>query len=399
MLLAVACAFSCSGLLPQLPDETFTVSMQRVVAASWREAGCAQVGRGPFVRADRDDLPDGSLQKVIEADGRAFTVALRAATAGFDALWVDGDGDDEIGDDEILDLSDRSWEGVEHVTLTDFDLPFTLTLFEHLDTRKVTVMTHYHFEGDLEVQGEEMRVFVLDMDLSGAPSMGDHWLVLDARQREFVRLPSLMFASHEMTEPWYVGDRVLRPAEGAVDGDLALTLSSPDVPRAEFMAARGARAQAELHEWFDAGRDAFLEQFEIDPDRPVDPAPPAWYHARDLTEALAYAAAEQRPLLIEFGSRGCPWCGRYSWLNYRDAAVTERLRRFALVKINRDLDPAQTAAGLGMDGVPCFALFDDEGRALHQAEGWTPPAAHVEELERTWSAWREAQAVGRASRF
>ena len=388
MSLILSC---CLLALPQ--PETLVTTPRRIETEEYRDCAVAQVGQGSFREPGEGDEA-GWLQHELPHGDVPMKIGLKPTDdTGFEYLWADLDRDGQRIEDECLDLGHLSWRrGFETVPLNDFDLPYSLNIFASPKRVAMTVMTHYHFEADVEIDGEPIQLVIIDMDLDGAPSSGDQWLALGSRQLESIRPASMMFSSCLWSEPWYFGERILLPQSVQDDGDLVLALRPQDRPRSEFLAERCQRVRKDIYAAYDKGRDAFLQQFEIDPDRPEADTPATWHHAATMADALAYAKAEGRPLYVEFGSDGCPWCSRYDWLNYRDAEVVERLSRFALVKINRDLDPDQTAPGLGMDGVPCHALFDHEGHAVHQSNGWTPTHSYVAKLDQAWEAWQEHQA-------
>ncbi len=380
------------GLALLSGNEALVLEPRRVEGESWREVACAQVPQDPFVERE------GLFRLDLSLAGRPVRLTLVPGLdpeveglAGMSCLWVDANADGEEGEGELMRLDEESSNGFGHyLPLSVLDVPVVLSLYEHADQFRVTVMTLYHFEADLELDGQALRLYFLDMNLDGRVSPGDSWAVLDERQQEFVRPASLLFASNLWSEPWYVGQQVLFPVASDQD-KLSFELRPQLRPRHEFLAERAARIRLRSWDAFEQERAAFLATHGIDPHRPIDLDPPAWYYAWDLDEALAFARRIEKPLYVEFGSDGCPWCKRYDWLNYRDAAVTERLRNFALVKINRDLDPDQTAPRLGLDGVPCHVLFDADGERLHSLRGWIPPGAYAQELDRTLEAWEATQ--------
>ena len=386
----------CVLALPS--SETIRATPKRVSADSWRKVAAAQVPQTESFRVlDRTGATRPEVVLTVRLEGRSVPLILRPRDESDPAqvveeLWVDVNGDGFEAETELLTLEVRDESNpFVHVSLAGLGLPFELTIFEHLGEFRLTVVTHYHFEAQIEVDGRPTRLFFLDMNLDGRVSDGDQWLALDEDMLAAANLPAMLFNSNLSSEPWYFGERTLLPTAFGPDGSVELSLAPQEVPRNEFLAKRAARVQRTYFEGYDEDRDSFLEAYDIDPERQVAIDPPDWYYAWDLAEALSVADKEGRPLYVEFGTDGCPWCKRYDWLNYRDLAVAERLRRFTLVKINRDLDPNQTAIGLGLDGVPCHVLFDAEGEAVHSSTGWIPPQAYVEELDRTWAAWRKSR--------
>lgn len=365
--------------------ETFALESRRVASADRFEVACAQVGLEPYVPLDdgssfqRTELPhpDGAVPLLLDP-------RVLSDPGSRDVLWVDADRDAEEDEGELLVLERRDESNpFVRASLQALGLPFELLVYENGGQQRTTVTTLYHHEAEVVLDGVVHEVVFVDMDLDDAVSAGDQWLVLDPAQSASLSPPSRMFASNLTSEPWYVGPETLLRVE--LEGGLRLVREPAAQPRHAFLAQRAARVNAKTLAQYDEDRAAFLAQFDIDPDRPVDPDPPTWHYAWDLEEALAVAAREGRPLWVEFTSDGCPWCKRYPWLNDKDAAVTPHLRRFTLVRIDRDLDPNQTARSLGLEGVPCHALFDAQGEALFTSEGWMAPDGQVEVLERAWA--------------
>ncbi|MEM9801296.1 MAG: thioredoxin family protein [Planctomycetota bacterium] len=376
MLLSLLVPFSFA-LPAESTAEALPIEPRLVVGEGRRHVASAQVRLEPFrERAGRATTelpqPDGPISLVLrprpsdDSDARG-------------TLWVDVDRDGVEDARETLTLGGRApGSSLEFVSLVELGLPLEIMLYDDGDLVGATALTHYHHEVDVAVDDAPWRIVVVDADLDRTISSGDRWLALDARQREFVSLPSVYFASHPVAEPSYVSPtRALRLTFGS---ELSLEVAAMEEGRHEFLARRAARDNERLFKTFDEGRSEFLGSYEIDPTRPVDPDPPTWYHARDLEEALQVAKREGRPLWVEFMSNGCPWCKRYEWLNDRDAEVTDLLREFTLVRICRDMDPGQTAAAIGLDGVPSHALFDDRGEATFTSFGWMPPGAHARRL-------------------
>ena len=368
------------SLLPQ--DEVkIRVVPRLVVKESWREAAAAQVGQGAF-RSVEGEVPEPSLWKhVIEVRGRTYEVTAQRSEGRLSTVWVDPLRPGNTGARQRHDFTEEDWErSYVTVCLHEREHAFSLNLFVREGVPRVTVVTHYHHEVDFEVQGRSLRGLFIDMDLDGKVSMGDQWALLSSKQQEAVSPAALLFSSNLMTEPWYLGDQVLRPircAESHVD----FVLEAAPIPVATFLVKRSARARKKFFEAYDETREAFLRERGIDPAREVDPNPPTWNHALELEGALALAREQKKPLLVEFGSDGCPWCVRYEWLNDKDIEVAKRLRRFTLVRINRDLDPNQTARALGFEGVPVHIVFDGDGKALQKARGWVPPRAQARWLD------------------
>lgn len=361
-----------AAALCQQPAE-LRISLSRVAADSPGKVASAQVQQPPFAFAE------GVATTTIHIGGRALRLEVADPRATPPAqLWIDGDGDGARGAGEVIALA---WE---NATFADVDLqPFgcaaLMLLYRRADGLRATVRTLYHFAGEGKFAGTKFAVRWIDMDADGAPSTGDRWVALPAELLARLMLPNSMFAARETDEPWHFGDRELRVVACAADA-VTLRWQPQTQPRDAVLAARHERVQRWFDDQFAADRAAFDREHGIDPSRPrAEPAP--WYHTLEFADAQRFAATAKRPLLVEFSRDGCEWCKRLPWSTYPDAAVAARLRRFACVRLDTELDPDDTAGRLGLEGVPQVVLFAPDGTIRRTIHGYEPPAAFAAELD------------------
>ena len=57
---------------------------------------------------------------------------------------------------------------------------------------------------------------------------------------------------------------------------------------------------------------------------------------KDLNSAFSKASAENRPLMVMVETRNCRWCKKMKEKTLKDKAVSRRLQRFILVRVDRD---------------------------------------------------------------
>jgi len=380
-------------------DATFHVRPAVVTRSQRAEIAGAQAGLPPLAPLD----PRDARAAAVSAEARATTVRLlgqersividRARPGGAWSCWVDADGDGVIAPDERLepDWTPLGRDAYASVSLARFGIPAGLFLLSRESDVHLSLQSDYHLEASLTVGDEPVGLIWVDMDLDGAVTLGrDRWIALPESHLATLSLANGLFVARETDEPWYLGGRALTVTSVDGSGGVSLALGRPAEARHEFLARRARRLQAEFSGWFDADREAFLQEHEVDATREVAAEPPSWYYTHEFADALDLAAAEGKPLFVEFDNDACPWCKRLEWLNYRDAEVARRLAAFTLVKINVDLDREKTAERLGLRGVPQGVLFDAAGEPVHVVGGWMPPAEHVAELD----AALEALAAG-----
>ncbi len=107
---------------------------------------------------------------------------------------------------------------------------------------------------------------------------------------------------------------------------------------------------------------------------------------QSLPEALAEAAASQRPALVYVHAAWCAPCRQLERETFADPAVAERLGRFARAKLVFDdhdrthrlgghrLSEAAWAAHLGAETTPTLIVLAPDGSILVRQAGFLPPA-------------------------
>lgn len=124
--------------------------------------------------------------------------------------------------------------------------------------------------------------------------------------------------------------------------------------------------------------------------------PPAWFAPSflDIREDVAEAAKEGRRLMVYFHQDGCPYCKRLVEVNFRDAAIVEKLRRhFMAIDINifgdrevtwtdgQRLPEKRFAALLKVQFTPTLVFFDERAQVAHRINGYLPPQEFLAALD------------------
>ncbi len=234
-----------------------------------------------------------------------------------------------------------------------------VNLSETVDNAFAQVTPAATRKGTVEVEGKPHVLYLLDGDFDGAyGGAEDAW---------WFGPPSALPNPNvnNMTE----GD-----APGLLEGGLVWTLAGVGVdgvakvvwsrrPEAadEVLHRRAERVNAKR--WF----PLFAADKEFDKARPPDPTRPRaerpfrFRFALTLDDARALAVKEGKPLLVDFEADWCVWCKRLDYHTYPDAGVVEALGRFTCVKVNNELDPKKSCAGLGWRGIPAVGIFGLDG--------------------------------------
>lgn len=101
--------------------------------------------------------------------------------------------------------------------------------------------------------------------------------------------------------------------------------------------------------------------------------------------ALTDADASNRPVLVYAHADWCAPCHRLQHETFADAAVRERLARFALARLDLDdrdseqqvgpyrLSPAEWAERLGVEAPPTLVLLAPDGAVLGRVTGFLEP--------------------------
>jgi len=119
------------------------------------------------------------------------------------------------------------------------------------------------------------------------------------------------------------------------------------------------------------------------PAAPLSAQETIWHH--DYNAARQKAAAEKKPIVMDFGTANCFWCKKLDVTTFRDPAVMKRLgEQFIAVKIDADKDAA-LAQHLGISSYPTLVFAAHDGRILGQNAGYVETAQFMQQLDRALS--------------
>lgn len=103
---------------------------------------------------------------------------------------------------------------------------------------------------------------------------------------------------------------------------------------------------------------------------------------RDFNSARQRAAAEQKPIILDFGTAACFWCKKLDVTTFRDPDVVKRLgEKFIAVKIDADKD-STLAQHLKISSYPTLVFAAPDGRILGQHVGYVDIARFQQQLDR-----------------
>jgi thioredoxin:protein disulfide reductase len=109
----------------------------------------------------------------------------------------------------------------------------------------------------------------------------------------------------------------------------------------------------------------------------IKPREALTWERKDIEGALARAAADKRPLLVDFTATWCGACKELDKLTFSEPRVGQELGRFVAVKVdatNND-DPKVEAmlARFKVVGLPTVVMFDSRGREAARFNDFVPP--------------------------
>ena len=93
----------------------------------------------------------------------------------------------------------------------------------------------------------------------------------------------------------------------------------------------------------------------------------AW--STNLTESLAEARSQRKPLLLDFSATWCGPCRMMARTTLGDEAVLRELRDWVCVAVDIDEQP-KIAGQFGVNAVPTFLVLRDDGDELLRASGY-----------------------------
>jgi len=90
----------------------------------------------------------------------------------------------------------------------------------------------------------------------------------------------------------------------------------------------------------------------------------------DYSKAVQEAAASNRPLLLDFGTKACVYCRKLDATTFRDPTVIRLLNeRFVPVKIDGDRDPKLVQA-MRIESYPTLVVAGPDGSVLAMHPGY-----------------------------
>lgn len=283
----------------------------------------------------------------------------------------------------------------------------TLNVVESQPNAHVALVGEGARLGTADVDGAKWQLMLLDADLDGGyDGAADRWWFGPAGSLERPNPNNMAEGDAPMLLERAVTWRVT-----AVGADGTAVLDRAVEPTAVETTLRRRSERVNAEKWFPifAADKAFGELRKLDTKRALAKEPAPFHFALTLDEAKAVAAAEGKPLLVDFEADWCVWCKRLDFHTYPDAEVVGRLAKFTAVKLNVELDPKQSfrTGSLHGGGIPAVALFGDDGEPVHfrfqregqkepvvvdRIAGWLRPEEFVAALDAALAAYADVKA-------
>jgi thioredoxin-related protein len=221
-------------------------------------------------------------------------------------------------------------------------------------------------EGKVAVEGEEYALALVDDDSDGQFSNGDSWVLRLATTTKAEMLGpdatrSMLFPSWTADQKWTVEVKSIDPAGRTA----TLRIAAAKETEMDFFVRVARQRQTEEE-----------KQLNLDPLRPkadgnskID-----WIEGKDVAYALDICNSPkvQKPLLLEFMSRACPWCAKMEQYTFRDREVVSLADRFVCAKIPfvKDGDDAKKYRA---EGTPTYVILDRKGAEIARHQGFLRP--------------------------
>ena len=107
-----------------------------------------------------------------------------------------------------------------------------------------------------------------------------------------------------------------------------------------------------------------------------------------IPDALKAAGEQGKPVMADFFSERCSWCGKLDRETYADAAVRELAKKFVAVKVDVGKDPAAGRA-YGIHALPTVLFMNAGGKVVHRVVGFKPPGAFLQEMRKALDPARQ----------
>lgn len=320
-----------------------------------------------------------------------------------DFLWIDLDADGRFREGERLalqpsarELNDgsKSWTArLEGLEVRSGGNVFSVGLaYSQTPTRGLAAQLLFEEWHEAQVTlGEKQYVIaLLDADHDGSfGAEKDRWYLFPAAERPAQAAGS--YALHAFTEGRFQdGLRITLKPQGPTRVEVVAKPSAGPDPR--DLESHRTRVEHAWFERFDAEREQFVKDMQVDTARPRAAKPIPWRYL-SFDEAVAIARAEDKPLFVDVMAFWCVWCYRLDYYTYVDAEVAKLLsEEFVPVKIVQEQDLAgdygRVRDMLQARGIPAMGIFAPTGELLHKIGGWKKAEDFLTDLQQGLALFR-----------
>jgi len=92
------------------------------------------------------------------------------------------------------------------------------------------------------------------------------------------------------------------------------------------------------------------------------------------------AAAEGKPMMVDFYTDWCGWCKTLDEETYSDAKVIAKSKEFVCVKVDAEKDKG-SAEKYDVTGFPTILFLDSSGTKIHETVGYAPADEFLGEMD------------------